>query len=54
VGRIKDWTGTYTGGLLSLAAAGLVATAIVLVLEHDRSLEHVSDAAGDQPVTDTP
>jgi ACS family tartrate transporter-like MFS transporter len=54
VGRIKDWTGTYTGGLLSLAAAGLLATIIVMVLEHDRSLEHVSDAGGEQPVTDTP
>lgn len=50
VGRIKDLTGSYTGGLLSLAAAGLVATLIVLALEHDRSLERVSDAGGQQPV----
>jgi MFS transporter, ACS family, tartrate transporter len=47
VGRIKDWTGSYTGGLLTLAAAGFIATVIVLVLQHDRSLERVSDAGGE-------
>jgi nitrate/nitrite transporter NarK len=39
VGVLKDATGSYTPGLLSLAAAGLVAAMIVLVLPHDRSLE---------------
>lgn len=53
VGRIKDWTGSYTGGLLSLAAAGFTATVIVLALEHDRSLERVSDAGGERPLPDT-
>ena len=47
MGRIKDLTGSYTGGLLSLSAAGLIAAVIVLVLEHDRSLEHVPAATGE-------
>ena len=38
-GRIKDLTGSYTGGLLSLAAAGYIAMIIVLVIGHDHSLE---------------
>jgi len=42
MGRIKDLTGSYTGGLLSLAAAGLIAMIIVLVVDHDHSLERVS------------
>jgi nitrate/nitrite transporter NarK len=41
VGRIKDVTGSYTGGLLLLSAAGVMAMIIVLALGHDRSLEHV-------------
>jgi len=44
VGRIKDMTGSYTGGLLSLSAAGFLAMIIVLVLDHDHSLERVTDA----------
>jgi MFS transporter, ACS family, tartrate transporter len=43
VGRIKDATGGYTGGLLCVSAASLVATIIVLVLNHDHSLEHAPD-----------
>jgi MFS transporter, ACS family, tartrate transporter len=39
MGRIKDLTGSYAGGLLSLAAAGYVAMIIVLVIGHDHSLE---------------
>jgi nitrate/nitrite transporter NarK len=39
VGRLKDWTGSYTAGLLSLSAAGLLAMIIVLVLQHDHALE---------------
>ena len=42
VGRVKDLTGSYSGGLLSLSAAGLVAMIIVLVLPHPH-LEHVPD-----------
>ncbi len=34
VGRIKDVTGSYTGGLLLLSAAGLVGAIIVLALGH--------------------
>ena len=43
-GRIKDWTGSYTGGLLALSAVGLMAMALVLVLGHDSSLEHAPGA----------
>jgi nitrate/nitrite transporter NarK len=35
VGRIKDLTGSYTGGLLSLSAAGLMAAIVVLALRHE-------------------
>jgi D-galactonate transporter len=37
MGSIKDMTGSYTGGLLSLSAVGLIATAIVLSLHSDHS-----------------
>ena len=37
MGSIKDMTGTYTGGLLSLSAVGLIAMAIVLALRQDQS-----------------
>ena len=43
MGWIKDSTGSYTGGLLSLAA-GFIAMIIVLALGHDRSLEHAPGA----------
>jgi len=49
VGRIKDLTGSYGYGLLTLSAAGLIAMIIVLVLEHDHSLERVADIGGEQP-----
>lgn len=39
MGRIKDLTGSYTGGLLSLAAAGYGAMIMVLVIRHDQALE---------------
>jgi ACS family tartrate transporter-like MFS transporter len=39
MGRLRDLTGTYTMGLLSLSVVGLIATLIVLVLEHDASVE---------------
>ena len=44
MGRIKDVTGSYTGGLLSLAAVGIMAMIIVLVFDYDHSLERVSSA----------
>jgi MFS transporter, ACS family, tartrate transporter len=45
VGRLKDATGSYTAGLLSLSAAGLIATIILLALRHDQSLERVPPAS---------
>jgi D-galactonate transporter len=39
MGRIKDLTGSYAGGLLSLSAAGYLAMIIVLLIGHDHSLE---------------
>jgi MFS transporter, ACS family, tartrate transporter len=45
VGRLKDLTGTYTAGLLSLSAAGLIAMVVVLLLEHDDSLERGPEGA---------
>lgn len=44
-GRIKDLTGSYTGGLLSLAAAGYAAMIIVLAIGHDHSLERRAEPA---------
>jgi ACS family tartrate transporter-like MFS transporter len=44
MGRIKDVTGSYTGGLLSLSAVGFLAMIIVFALDHDHSLERVSGA----------
>ena len=44
MGWIKDSTGSYTGGLLLLSAAGLAAATIVIVLGHDHSLERVQAA----------
>jgi MFS transporter, ACS family, tartrate transporter len=45
MGVMRDWTGNYTAGLLSLAACGLMAMTIVLTLEHDHSLERVAKPA---------
>jgi MFS transporter, ACS family, tartrate transporter len=44
VGRIKDVTGSYTGGLLSLSAVGLVAMVVVLAFRRDHALERVAGA----------
>jgi len=46
VGRIKDVTGSYTGGLLSLSAVGFVAMVVVLAFRRDHALEQ---AAGVEP-----
>jgi ACS family tartrate transporter-like MFS transporter len=45
MGWIKDHTGSYTGGLLLLAAFGLIATGIVLVLGHREATERAPAAA---------
>jgi D-galactonate transporter len=45
MGRLKDLTGTYTVGLLSLSAVGFLAMIIVLAVGHDHSLERVSSVA---------
>jgi len=41
MGWIKDATGSFTGGLLLIAALALVAMVIVLALGHDQALERV-------------
>jgi len=43
VGRIKDLTGSYSGGLLTLSAAGLVAMIIVLAFPQRDLVEHVPE-----------
>jgi MFS transporter, ACS family, tartrate transporter len=48
MGRIKDMTGSYTGGLLSLSAAGFIAMIIVLALHSDQSLERAPAAAAEK------
>jgi nitrate/nitrite transporter NarK len=45
VGWIKDHTGSYTGGLLLLAALGLIAMGVVLMLGHDDANERAMVAA---------
>jgi hypothetical protein len=45
MGAIKDWTGSYTGGLLCLSALGFLAMAMVLLSGHDHALEHAPATA---------
>lgn len=45
MGWIKDHTGSYTGGLLLLAALGFIAMGIVLVLGHHEANERATVAA---------
>jgi D-galactonate transporter len=45
MGWIKDHTGSYAGGLLLLAALGIIAMGIVLMLGHDDALERAHSAA---------
>jgi MFS transporter, ACS family, tartrate transporter len=45
MGRIKDVTGSYTGGLLSLSAVGFLAMIIVLALPSDHALERTPGAS---------
>jgi ACS family tartrate transporter-like MFS transporter len=44
VGYIKDRTGSFTGGLLAIAAAGAVGMVVVMLLKHDAKLEYVAEA----------
>jgi ACS family tartrate transporter-like MFS transporter len=41
MGRVRDTTGSYTGGLLSLSSVGFMAMIIVLALPDDHSLERL-------------
>jgi nitrate/nitrite transporter NarK len=43
LGYIKDATGSFTGGLLLIAACAAIGLVIVLILGHDRSLERVPE-----------
>ena len=45
MGWMKDATGSFTGGLLLIAALAVVAMIIVLLLGHDRALEKAPPAA---------
>jgi D-galactonate transporter len=45
MGWIKDHTGSYAGGLLLLAALGIIAMGIVLMLRHDDPAERAPAAA---------
>jgi len=45
MGWIKDHTGSYSGGLLLLAALGIIAMGIVLVLGHNETAERAPAAA---------
>jgi D-galactonate transporter len=47
MGWIKDHTGSYAGGLLLLAALGIIAMGIVLTLGHDKTLERASTSAAE-------
>jgi MFS transporter, ACS family, tartrate transporter len=47
MGWIKDQTGSYAGGLLFLAALGVMAIGIVLALGHDSTLERAPVAAAE-------
>ena len=44
MGWIKDATGSFTGGLLLIAALAVLAMVVVLALGHDRALERVPAA----------
>jgi MFS transporter, ACS family, tartrate transporter len=47
MGWVKDHTGSYAGGLLLLAALGIMAIGIVLALGHDHTLERAPLAAAE-------
>jgi MFS transporter, ACS family, tartrate transporter len=39
-GLVRDYTGNFTAGLIAIALGPLVSAALVLILGHDRRLEH--------------
>jgi cyanate permease len=45
MGWIKDVTGSFSGGLLLIAALAVIAMIIVLLLGHDHALEKAPPAA---------
>jgi MFS transporter, ACS family, tartrate transporter len=47
MGWIKDHTGTYAGGLLLLAALGILSMGLALMLRHDHALERAPAAAAE-------
>jgi ACS family tartrate transporter-like MFS transporter len=47
MGAIKDATGSFTIGLLSIAMGALVASIVLVVLGHDRRLETAPGAKPD-------
>ena len=47
MGWIKDTTGSFTAGLISLAVAGLVGVVAVLLLHHDTALEEAPMAVAE-------
>jgi cyanate permease len=49
MGWIKDATGSFTGGLLLIAALAVAAMIIVLLLGHDHALEKAPPAAAPAP-----
>jgi D-galactonate transporter len=46
MGSIRDTTGSFSIGLLSIAAGAFVSTIVLLFLGHDRRLEEIPEAAG--------
>ena len=44
MGWIKDHTGSYSGGLLLLAALGIIAMGIVLMLGRDEAREPLPES----------
>jgi hypothetical protein len=44
MGWLKDATGAYEAGLLTIAAAALIAAGVVLLLHHDERLELAPEA----------
>jgi MFS transporter, ACS family, tartrate transporter len=47
-GLVKDWSGNFTWGLIAIAIGPLVSALVVVLLGHDRRLEHIPTR---QPVT---
>ena len=51
IGRIKDATGSFSGGFLVVAAVSLVASIVMLCVGHDKALEQVPEPDLDlQPI----